>query len=327
MARYFERAEQCLRLLRTVLESNPHAFDVNARIPRVCAGELLGVLAQFTGTSTTIGSDPGDRVERLPELLTELFDPGRFGNLAHAFSAALQAAQAVRDRLDGDAWRMLHTLRARLAGLCARGRGAVPALLDEIDASIDALAALAGLLGETLIRGQSWLFLDLGKRLERGLALVALLKLILLGGREPPHETLLLEALLRVSASHLTFHRRYAARPEFRGVLSLLFTEAAHPRSLAYQVLCLQEHAQALPADPERRSGAVQALVREAVDAVSLAQAPEPSQDPAALRQSLLSIVSRLGQLLAQCSDALGECYFTDRYGPQPLVGSESVEV
>ena len=183
--RYIERAEQCLRLLRTVLDANPFAFDVSDRNQRACAGELLGVLAHLTSTNLVIGEDSALRVERLPEIVIEIFDPSRFGNVAHALSAALQAAQSVRDRLDGDAWRMIHTFRGHLETLSTRGGGPVPALLDEIDALIGALAALGGLLSETLIRGQSWLFLDLGKRVERALALIALLRITLLAGREP----------------------------------------------------------------------------------------------------------------------------------------------
>jgi len=326
--RYLERAEQCLRLLRTVLDANPLAFDGSDRNQRACAGELLGVLAQLTSTNAVIGEDPALRVERLPETVIEIFDPGRFGNVAHALSAALQAAHSVRDRLDGDAWRMIHTLRGHLETLSAPGGRPVPALLDEIDASIGALAALGGLLSETLIRGQSWLFLDLGKRLERALALIALLRITLLAGREPLLEILLLEAVLRTSASLITFRRRYPTPPQVQAVLGLLVTEATHPRSLGYQILCLQEHVDALPKEPARRSGAVQQLVREAANALSVAHTTvlAPAENPEAVRQSLLSVVSQIGQLLAQCSDALGERYFTDQYGPQQLLTAETAD-
>ncbi|MGH2668094.1 MAG: alpha-E domain-containing protein, partial [bacterium] len=200
---------------------------------------------------------------------------------------------------------------------------------DQIDALIDSLAALGGLLSETLIRGQSWLFLDLGKRLERALALVALLRLTLLAGREPPFETLLLEAVLRTCASLITFRRRYPTPPQLQAVLGLLVTEPTHPRSLAYQILCLQEHVDALPKDPARRSGAVQQLVREAANAVSVAHAVvlAPPEDSEAVRQSLLPVVSQIGQLLAQCSDALGERYFTDRHGTQQLFTAEAADL
>lgn len=324
--RYIERAEQCLRLLRTVLDANPFAFDVSDRNQHACAGELLGVLADLTSTNAVIGEDPALRVERLPEIVIEIFDPGRFGNVAHALSAALQAAQPVRDRLDGDAWRMIHTLRGHLETLRARGGGPVPALLDEIDALIGALAALGGLLSETLIRGQSWLFLDLGKRVERTLALVAILRLVLLPARETPPESVLLEAVLHASASLITFRRRYPTPPQLQAVLRLLVTEATHPRSLAYQILCLQEHVDALPKEPARRSGAVQQLVREAANAVRVAHTTvlAPPEDPEAVRHSLLPVVSRIGQLLAQCSDALGEHYFTDQHGLQQLLTAET---
>ncbi|MGH8508282.1 MAG: circularly permuted type 2 ATP-grasp protein [Gammaproteobacteria bacterium] len=330
--RYIERVEQYLRLLRTVLDSNPRAFDVNDRSQRACAGELLGVLAQLTGTNAAVGEDPVLRIERLPEILSDIFDSGRFGNVAHALSAALQAAQSVRDRLDGDAWRMLHSLRGRLATLGARGGGPTPALLDQmtaIDALIDTLAALGGLLSETLIRGQSWLFLDLGKRLERALALVPLLRVTLVAGREPPLETLLLEAVLRTSASLITFRRRYPAPPRLQTVLDLLVSEATHPRSLTYQILCMQEHVDALPKDPARRSGAVQQLVREAANAVSSAHTEvlASPEDPEAMGQSLLPIASQIVQLLVRCSDALAEHYFTDRYGPQQLLTAETAGV
>ena len=57
---------------------------------------------------------------------------------------------------------------------------------------------------ETMIRGQSWLFLDMGRRLERAMALIAILRATVLVQHSASMEVPLLEAVLRATASLIT---------------------------------------------------------------------------------------------------------------------------
>ena len=69
----------------------------------------------------------------------------------------------------------------------------------------------------------------------------------LLRGPSPAPEGLRLEAALRAQASLITYRRRYQPVPDLAGALTLLITDLAHPRALAFQLACLQSHLESLP--------------------------------------------------------------------------------
>ena len=70
------------------------------------------------------------------------------------------------------------------------------------------LAAFGGLATESMTRGQGWRFLDMGRRLERSVHTLSLLRSTLATvatGSEGP----LLEAVLEIADSSMTYRRRY----------------------------------------------------------------------------------------------------------------------
>ena len=90
-----------------------------------------------------------------------------------------------------------------------------------------------------MTRGQGWRFLDMGRRLERSLHT----------HRPAPeharhvgrHEGPLLEALLEIADSSMTYRRRYMSSLQTAPVLDLLLADEANPRSLAFQLAALAE--------------------------------------------------------------------------------------
>ncbi len=162
-------------------------------------------------------------------------------------------ARTVRDRLSADTWRVLTTLDDELDALPAglprdvarpgqerRRDGAEAARLDR---TVLALAALSGLAMESMTRGQAWRFLDMGRRLERATTLVLLLSRTLVEPSEAP----LLEAILEVADSGMTYRRRYLANLQVAPVLDLLLIDETNPRSVIFQLRALVEHLAALP--------------------------------------------------------------------------------
>jgi uncharacterized alpha-E superfamily protein len=70
----------------------------------------------------------------------------------------------------------------------------------------------------------------------------------------------LLEPLLEIADSSMTYRRRYLAQAHFPSVLDLLLADKGNPRSLVFQLDALVEHAANLPrsetsaaASPEQR--------------------------------------------------------------------------
>ncbi len=327
LGRYTERAEEVLRMLRTALELGsgaPGYLDGYADGERLaCAAELLKTLGRQPPPGLGSEQSPEDPFSALVE--DQLGHDGR-GSLCNDLYAALQCALGVRDRIDEDALRVLYEIpghQRALAGASAESYPQTAACRQEhLDALITALTAFSGILGETLIRGQSFAFFEIGRRLERALGLCVTLRATLRSDPPAAIAGLRLEALLRANASHITYRRRYQPSPELAGVLRLLITDASHPRSLAFQLASLQAHLESLPRPVGGPIGNERAWVREAGNAVGLADTayPSSSSDADALRRLLEPVLSEAERLLRACSDALTARYLGDSYGPQRLV-------
>jgi len=130
------------------------------------------------------------------------------------------------------------------------------------------LAAFSGMEMENMTRGHGWRFLDIGRRLERAINLTAFLN----GALAAPSPGALLEPLLEVADSTMTYRRRYFARPQLALVLDLLVKDHTNARALMFQIEALSVHVQHLPRDPrapsptreERLIAAAAVAVREA---------------------------------------------------------------
>jgi uncharacterized alpha-E superfamily protein len=109
------------------------------------------------------------------------------------------------------------------------------------------LAAFNGMEMENMTRGRAWRFLDLGRRLERGLSVVTLLRAAV----NTPAGASVLEPVLEIADSIMTYRRLYFAQPRLAGVLQLLLADESNPRSLGFQIKMLREHASALVVDPK----------------------------------------------------------------------------
>lgn len=148
----------------------------------------------------------------------------------------------------------------------------------------------------------------------------------LLRGPSPAPEGLRLEATLRAQASLITYRRRYQPVPDLAGALRLLITDLAHPRALAFQLACLQGHLESLPRPVAGPFGNERALIREAGNAVSLADTacPSGSCDTEALRRLLEPVLSEVERLLRLCSDGLTARYLADTYVPRRLLAGNA---
>ena len=107
------------------------------------------------------------------------------------------------------------------------------ALAARMDCTGDDPTSLAGFTSESLMREAAWRFLDMGRRLERALntALVIGQALAVVRADES-HESPLLEALLDIADSAMTYRRRYRATLQCAaGHRPARRTRATHARS------------------------------------------------------------------------------------------------
>lgn len=109
-----------------------------------------------------------------------------------------------------------------------------------------------------MTRAQGWRFLDMGQRIERALSLCTLLQESLSAAH--PRSQGLLESILEIADSTLTYRSRYNLVPNLMAVYDLVLLDDTNPRSLLFQLLQLEKHLQRLPgktaqgpASPDKR--------------------------------------------------------------------------
>ena len=245
VGRYAERTEAVVRLLRAILAR------LTERTGLVDAPDLPVLLRALTVQTRMLPGFLGPGSERrlaapVDELLTVLFGGRRGGSLAGSVDALRRVAGRVRDRISTDMWRVLVSLDLRQDEI-PKGdpRHALSEILDLLDGQVITLAAFSGMIAEGMTRGQGWRFLDMGRRLERSLQTLALVRstLVPVSGNEGP----LLEALLEVADSAMTYRRRYMSGVAVAPVLDLLIADEDNPRSVAFQLVTLSKCLDALP--------------------------------------------------------------------------------
>ena len=98
---------------------------------------------------------------------------------------------------------------------------------------------------ESMTRSHVFRFLDFGRRLERAHQMTALLRSCFVGKHAVTGY--LLEAVLEIADSVMTYRSRYLLNLQLAAVLDLLITDETNPRSIAFQLVTLRQHAESLP--------------------------------------------------------------------------------
>jgi uncharacterized circularly permuted ATP-grasp superfamily protein/uncharacterized alpha-E superfamily protein len=164
------------------------------------------------------------------------------GNLRHVRRLSWE----VKERLSPDTWRVLQQLSNQLSAAPPSNHDRrFVAALATLDDVVIMLSAFAGLLAENPTRGYGWRFLGLGRRMERALQMIELLRVGV--AMAPFPDDACLEVLLQVADSSTTYRSRYLASIRTRYVLELLLTDETNPRSVAFQAAALLDGVHSLP--------------------------------------------------------------------------------
>ncbi|MEZ5543060.1 MAG: circularly permuted type 2 ATP-grasp protein [Pseudomonadota bacterium] len=324
-ARYAERAEDMIRLLRNIHHRRNETLQLADPVYLQTLHMLLrGLTHMSISYPGFCGAGAAQRLaDPQPELVDLISNPQRSGSLAANLAACLNASYAVRNLITGDARRVFNDIGDELAGLAQGAHADVQYLQDALDRIITALMAVAGDASENMSRDLGWHFLNLGRRIERALLLLSLLGGLLTRSVPPEVEVLLLESVLTVAESFTLYRRRFRNQPEIESALDLLLLDASNSRSLAYQLNAARTHLAALPAQGGRPYKQEMRLLLEAGTQLELANAEELAQADAGYRAHLDTLLAGLGQRLREASDALTVTYFTHAERPYQLVDEE----
>ncbi|MEI9897506.1 MAG: circularly permuted type 2 ATP-grasp protein [Chthoniobacter sp.] len=299
LGRYAERLEDTTRLLRTALSRLAGEGGPTEE-------EELVALARWLARTSQLPARFGRRfapTELASELRELVFERNRYGSIRELLGRVGFLTASVRDRLSGDTWRILNQLVTEFPASMSR---ATPgAILHALHRLIFQLAAFSGMEMENMSRGHAWRFLDIGRRLERAINLIANVRAVLAsdadGAALPP--------LLEYTDSNMTYRRRFLARPEMPTTFALLLTDATNPRSLAFQFKTLGQHFSELPgageARPEESLFSELAAVLVETDVVDL------GTKGTAARSLLRTRLDELYEKSCDLSDLLTASYFS----------------
>lgn len=323
VGRYAERAEFNSRLLRLALQ---YLVTGEGEASETFKHQLM-IITQQTMTGPGSITDPAIQLQLLKnpeqELLSIITDGARYGSLVQTLSSLLLSARSVRDRLSNDTWRVINDIDEELRSLRNITPGRLSDALDELDSLITALSAFSGLTMENMTRGRSWRFLDIGRRLERGLQTTRLLQATLVPVSDQNDEIMFSESILTIVDSMMSYRRTYRRGIQIPDLLDLVLYSERNPRSVAYQLSRIEEHIADLPhkeslesrSELERLSLETATMVRLA-DVNRLAKAGKESMR----REVLDPFLAALTQRLPALSDALTATYFRAKETPHQLV-------
>jgi uncharacterized circularly permuted ATP-grasp superfamily protein/uncharacterized alpha-E superfamily protein len=309
LGRYLERLEAGARLARAMLGRLLRGGTLPRELAEMRA--LAACLEAAQLISAEIAAGPLASLA-LPSALSAAALPG--GALLGLLEAAERPQAAVRDRLTHEMWAAFAALSQEGRARLRAGAPRPDSLMEAMGFVIRACTGIAGIAAENMVRGGAWMFLDLGRRIERGAATARSLAHAL---DQPPAR---LEAGLRLALelcdSTLTYRARYLAAVQAAPVLDLVLADPGNPRALGFQL-------DAVAGRLAEIGGAADPLVAEAM---ALARRPQALVDAVVaapdavlgLKAALLALERDLGAL----SDAVARRYVS-HVQPHALGGQE----
>ena len=305
LGRYVERTENVARILRSMVP----------RVYRADEVELSSLMRLHSCLGTRSSKLPRDRSKQptfaalTKELLSMLTDTKRSDSLPRTLEEVSRIGGNVRERLSADMTLLIGQLRTDM-------RAEPGARLSEYSAMLttclEHLSAFSGMERENINRGSGWLFMSLGRRLERAIYQTRELRVITHQFSE--EDWPFLEFLLEVADSSVTYRSRYYTTLQPLAVLDVLMADETNPRSLDFQLDHLVELYQKLPrhdpADLQAMQSALKTLRSIDLQGITFLASNKKMASQPGLKH-LERFLADLEQLLPKWSNDLSSQYFS----------------
>jgi len=268
LGRYAERCEATVRILRAY----------NARLAEISNPDL----PLLKSTRAYLESIDVDANDALPV------------GLLSAIDSAVHSASQIRDRFSPDGWLALTDLRKTAGNFASRiqpGDDATRAMT----VLLRKLAGFSGLVHENMYRFAGWRFLEIGRRLERGIQIAGVARW--LTAKMAPDGAL--DMLLEIGDSVMTHRRRYNVAAGANSYLDLLVLDPLNPRSVLFQVAELKEQIDRLPGGME--DGQLSQAARAVLELHTELRVAEPED---MTPERLAELAAEIGHLAGLISDA-----------------------
>ena len=324
MGRHAERCETTVRLLRCVFQTlqNDDDADNQESTDEAIPPALSAILRATTKATRTlpgfIGRGGLKRIrEPQKELLSLLHDPARAGTLPFALNQLQGSSSSARDRVSDELLHVLNQLddlRTELVHNPTPARlfddtDTLKGINNRLNDALLLLSSFAGLAHENFTHGDGWRFMMLGRRLERVQHTSVVINMML---ARKHNDIRLLETLLKLFDSVMTYRSRYRSQIDVSLVLRLLLVDQFNPRSLAFQLTEIQDTVAMLPG--RRSLSQADALSQLIISGLSRIQLADPEQLITArkdARQNLPKLLGVLEELPNKIATNLTATYFS----------------
>ena len=304
LGRYAERAENLVRFLRTLMSRVRYSTETELRC-------LLRFHRCLNSRHSKLRNKKRPTAQQLEEeLLSLMTDPERADSLASTLEQVQRIGGSVRERLSSDMSRLIGQLSESIKTEEYMLFVEYTAVLN---GCLELLSAFSGLERENVTRGAGWLFMSLGRRLERGMYMAKQMRDL----AEPLEltEWPLLEYMLEAADSSITYRSRYYTTLQPIAVLEVLMADETNPRSLDFQLSHIADLYGKLP----RHNAEDLQSIKNAVASVrnlnlENMQYPLPgtihNDGDTGERRRLKQVLSNLNEFLPVWSNNLSDLYF-----------------
>jgi uncharacterized circularly permuted ATP-grasp superfamily protein/uncharacterized alpha-E superfamily protein len=310
LGRYLERVEAFVRIARVIfarLQENEHGSSGIELGMRTLSG--LGY-SPFYESADSEHYTKGRRGSVQDRMLAMIYDVNQKHSVSWTLDQLYHVAWLLRDSFSADAWNILHQFSQQFT----TRPGDDPLLLANtrilLDDALMTLSSFSGLTAESMTRGDGWRFLEIGRRIERALQMIELLRHGL--HADTADLSADLQTLLEIADGSLTYRSRYLTSMQTDLVVDLILLDEVNPRAVAFQLARLRDHVEELPKrlTQSRHSSEIKLVMRMLI-AVQLVEASDLVHiDGSATWNDLNKILTNLSSGLRGLSEALARHYF-----------------
>ena len=230
MSRYLERAENTVRQLDVTMSLMLDTSDTSAE-------------KRWQRMMASLGKPPGmewnDDLDAMARML--VFDSLNHAAVTFCVNGARENARQVREEISSEQWARLNRLYHQMHSPHAQSQFRVN-INDALASVVDGIHLFKGVSDTTMIHGQGWQFIRLGRYLERAYATATLLEVYqpdLFQPNEQDHsgyQYLELVGLLRCCTSFEAYCQVYTADLSSDRILEFLLLNREFPHAIRYTV-------------------------------------------------------------------------------------------
>jgi uncharacterized alpha-E superfamily protein len=248
MSRYLERAENTVR-----------QFDVTMSLMLDTGGDT--VETRWQRLVAALGNPPGlewnGSLDEMAERL--IFDNFNRGSVTYCVNAARENARQVREEISTEQWQRLNRLYHQIHSPHAQSQFRSN-ISDVLASVVDGIHLFKGVTDTTMIHGQGWHFIRLGRYLERAYAIATLLEVYQPGlstrseREHTGYQYLEQVGLLRCCTAFEAYCQVYTADITPDRILEFLLLNRDFPHAIRYCIDGIRQAVEAIQRSGGRRA-------------------------------------------------------------------------